>query len=81
VVARAWVDPAYKKRLLSTQLARTIEVTTKTIQRDIDYMHYQLNVPIEFGYARGGYYFTKPMTELPLFQLTEAELVSISVAR
>jgi proteasome accessory factor B len=64
-----------------TQLARTIEVTTKTIQRDIDYMRYQLNVPIEFDYARGGYYFTKPITELPLFQLTEAELVSIFVAQ
>ena len=64
-----------------TQLAREIEVTTKTIQRDIDYMRYQLNVPIEFDYARGGYYFTKPMTELPLFQLTEAELVSIFVAQ
>src|ERR1700758_320638 len=64
-----------------TQLARTIEVTTKTIQRDIDYMRYQLNVPIEFDYARGGYYFTKPITELPLFQLTEAELVSVFVAQ
>ena len=64
-----------------TQLARTIEVTTKTIQRDIDYMRYQLNLPIEFDYARGGYYFTRPMTELPLFQLTEAELVSIFVAQ
>jgi predicted DNA-binding transcriptional regulator YafY len=64
-----------------TQLARTIEVTTKTIQRDIDYMRYQLNVPIEFDYSRGGYYFTKLMTELPLFQLTEAELVSVFVAQ
>jgi proteasome accessory factor B len=64
-----------------TQLARTIEVTTKTIQRDIDYMRYQLNLPIEFDYARGGYYFTKPITELPLFQLTESELVSIFVAQ
>jgi hypothetical protein len=44
-------------------------------------MRYQLNVPIEFDYARGGYYFTKSMTELPLFQLTEAELVSIFVAQ
>ena len=38
-----------------TQLAETIEVTTKTIQRDIDYMRYQLDLPIEFDYARGGY--------------------------
>jgi predicted DNA-binding transcriptional regulator YafY len=64
-----------------TQLARSIEVTTKTIQRDLDYMRYQLNLPIEFDYARGGYYFTKPMTDLPLFQLTESELVSIFVAQ
>src|ERR1700721_238790 len=64
-----------------TQLARSIEVTTKTIQRDLDYMRYQLGVPIEFDYARGGYYFTKPMTDLPLFQLTECELVSIFIAQ
>ena len=64
-----------------TKLADTIEVTTKTIQRDIDYMRYQMSVPIEFDFAKGGYYFTKPMTELPLFQLTEAELVSVFVAQ
>ena len=28
-----------------TKLAETIEVTTKTIQRDIDYMRYQMSVP------------------------------------
>ena len=44
-----------------TQLARRIEVTTKTIQRDIDYVRYQINVPIEFDYARGGFYFTRPI--------------------
>jgi predicted DNA-binding transcriptional regulator YafY len=64
-----------------TQLARSIEVTTKTIQRDLDYMRYQLNLPIEFDYAQGGYYFTKAITDLPLFQLTESELVSIFVAQ
>jgi predicted DNA-binding transcriptional regulator YafY len=64
-----------------TQLARSIEVTTKTIQRDLDYMRYQLGLPIEFDFARGGYYFTKPTTDLPLFQLTESELVSVFVAQ
>jgi proteasome accessory factor B len=64
-----------------TQLARSIEVTTKTIQRDLDYMRYQLNLPIEFDYARGGYHFTKTITDLPLFQLTESELVSVFVAQ
>ncbi len=64
-----------------TQLARSNEVTTKTIQRDLDYMRHQLSLPIEFNYAQGGYYFTKPMTDLPLFRLTESELVSIFVAQ
>jgi proteasome accessory factor B len=64
-----------------TQLARSIEVTTKTVQRDLDYMRYQLNLPIEFDYARGGYYFTKTIIDLPLFQLTESELVSVFVAQ
>jgi predicted DNA-binding transcriptional regulator YafY len=64
-----------------TQLAETIEVTTKTIQRDIDYMRYQMSVPIEFDFAKGGYYFTRPIADLPLFQLTEAELVSVFVAQ
>ena len=64
-----------------TQLARSIEVTTKTIQRDVDYMRYQLGLPIDFDYARGGYYFTKTVTDLPLFQLTESELVSVFVAQ
>jgi len=64
-----------------TKLAETIEVTTKTIQRDIDYMRYQMSVPIEFDFAKGGYYFTRPITDLPLFQLTEAELVSVFVAQ
>jgi predicted DNA-binding transcriptional regulator YafY len=64
-----------------TQLASSIEVTTKTIQRDRDYMRYQLGLPIEFDYERGGYYFTKPTNDLPLFQLTEAELVSVFVAQ
>ena len=64
-----------------TQLARSIEVTTKSIQRDLDYMRYQLNLPIEFDYERGGYHFTKTVTDLPLFQLTESELVSVFVAQ
>ena len=44
-------------------------------------MRYQLGLPIEFDYARGGYYFTKATTDLPLFQLTESELVSVFVAQ
>jgi len=64
-----------------TKLAADIEVTIKTIQRDLDYMRYQLGLPIEFDYCRGGYYFTQSVDKLPLFELTEGELVSLFVAQ
>jgi predicted DNA-binding transcriptional regulator YafY len=44
-------------------------------------MRYQLGLPIEFDYARGRYCFTKAITDLPLFQLTKSELVSVFVAQ
>jgi predicted DNA-binding transcriptional regulator YafY len=64
-----------------TKLAADIEVTTKTIQRDLDYMRYQLGLPIEFDYCRGGYYFTQSVDKLPLFELAEGELISLFVAQ
>jgi predicted DNA-binding transcriptional regulator YafY len=64
-----------------TKLAADIEVTTKTIQRDLDYMRYQMSIPIEFDYTRGGYYLTQPIDKLPLFELAEGELISLFVAQ
>lgn len=64
-----------------TKLAADIEVTTKTIQRDLDYMRHQLSLGIEFDYCRGGYYFTESVDKLPLFELTEGELISLFVAQ
>jgi predicted DNA-binding transcriptional regulator YafY len=42
-------------------LAKRLEVSAKTVQRDIDYMRYQLNLPIEYDQERHGFYFTEPV--------------------
>jgi proteasome accessory factor B len=63
------------------RLATEIEVTTKTIQRDIDFMRDRLNLPIEYNDKRQGYEFTQPVESFPMVELSEAELISVFVAQ
>jgi predicted DNA-binding transcriptional regulator YafY len=64
-----------------TGLAGDIEVTTKTIQRDIDFMRDRLNLPIAYNGERKGYEFTQPVESFPMVELSEAELISVFVAQ
>jgi predicted DNA-binding transcriptional regulator YafY len=63
------------------RLAADIEVTTKTIQRDIDFMRERLRLPIAYGQEGGGYRFTQLVSSFPMVELTEAELVSVSIGQ
>jgi len=62
-------------------MAGEIEVTIKTIQRDIDFMRDRLHLPIVYDQVAGGYRFSAPVTNFPMMEITEAELVSILVAQ
>jgi predicted DNA-binding transcriptional regulator YafY len=62
-------------------LATDIEVTTKTIQRDVDFMRDRLNLPIAYNDKHRGYEFTQPVENFPLVELSEAELISVFVAQ
>jgi len=61
-------------------LGRQIEVSSRTVQRDIEYMRDMLGAPIEYDAARHGYYYSERKYSLPSAKLTEGELVSILVA-
>jgi predicted DNA-binding transcriptional regulator YafY len=63
------------------RLAVDIEVTTKTIQRDIDFMRERLHLPIAYDQEEGGYCFTQPVSNFPMVELTEAELVSVFIGQ
>jgi predicted DNA-binding transcriptional regulator YafY len=62
-------------------LSRKLEVSAKTVQRDIDYMRYQLNLPIEYDQENHGFFFAEPVTHFPSVHITESELVALLVAR
>jgi predicted DNA-binding transcriptional regulator YafY len=64
----------------ATQLARELEVSTKSIHRDLEFMRDRLNLPIEFSPARKGFRYTQKVDAFPTMQITEGELFALVVA-
>ena len=64
----------------ASTLAREIEVATKTIHRDIEFMRDRLNLPIEFNSTRNGYFYSGEVSAFPTMQITEGELFALVVA-
>ncbi len=62
-------------------LARRFEVSTKTIQRDIEFMRDRWQLPIEYDEVRHGFYYSEPVENLPLVTMSEGELVAMLVAQ
>ena len=48
-----------------TTLANEFEVSVRTIMRDVDFMKYRLDLPLEFDGQRNGYYYTRPGGAVP----------------
>ena len=64
----------------ATTLAHEIEVVTKTIHRDIDFMRDRLGLPVEYDGRKYGYYYTQEVSAFPTLQITEGELFALLVA-
>ena len=61
-------------------LANEFEVSVRTIMRDVDFMKYRLDLPLEFDGQRNGYYYTCPVEQFPQLPISEAEIFSLLVA-
>lgn len=64
----------------ATTLARELEVSTKSIQRDLDFMRDRLQLPIEYHPQKVGYHYTGEVTAFPTMHITEGELVALVIA-
>ena len=62
-------------------LAKEIEVTPKTIQRDVSFMRDQLGLPLEYDPLKHGYHYTQPVHEFPMLHLSRNDLVALFLAR
>jgi predicted DNA-binding transcriptional regulator YafY len=64
----------------ATALAETLEVSTKTVNRDIDFMRERLQLPVAYDKSRFGYSYPEPVSSFPTLQITEGELFALLVA-
>ena len=64
-----------------TKLMSTLEVSRKTIVRDIAFMRDRLELPIEFDAQIQAYRYTQPVTSFPTVNVTEGELLALLVAQ
>ena len=60
-----------------TRLADTLEVSRKTIVRDIAFMRDRLELPIEFDPRINAYRYTHPVNAFPTVHVTEGELMAL----
>src|SRR6266567_3400498 len=64
----------------ATALAVELEVSTKSIHRDIEFMRDRLELPLEYDARRNGYHYTQEVSSFPTLQITEGELFALLVA-
>lgn len=61
----------------ATSLAAALEVTTRTILRDIEFLRLNLKAPIAYDASHHGYYYTEADFRLPFFRISEGEYLAL----
>lgn len=64
----------------ASSLAKRLAVSTKTVQRDLDYLRDELEAPIEFERGENGYVYSRADYVLPFLPVDGKDLFSIGVA-
>lgn len=63
------------------KIADELEVSSKTIQRDIDFMRDRLGLPIEYDPLRFGFHYTEEVASFPSIEVSEGEVAALFVAQ
>src|ERR1035437_7964752 len=61
-------------------LARQLEVSSKSIHRDLEFMRDRLELPIQYDAKRFGFFYTEHVKAFPALQITEGEIFALVVA-
>ena len=63
------------------KIADELEVSSKTIQRDIDFMRDRLGLPIDYDPLHVGFYYTEEVASFPSIEVSEGEVAALFVAQ
>jgi proteasome accessory factor B len=62
-------------------MGEELEVSGKTIQRDLEFMRDRLNLPIAYDQPNLGYRYTEPVAAFPTIEVTAGEVLALCVAQ
>lgn len=61
-------------------LASEMEVSARTVMRDLEYMRDMFGAPISFDRGKHGFCYSEPGYDLPNIKISEGELLSLLIA-
>ncbi|PWU13937.1 MAG: hypothetical protein C5B50_18320 [Verrucomicrobia bacterium] len=64
----------------SSDLAKELEVSSKSIHRDVEFMRERMQLPLAWDGHRQGYYYSEKVNAFPVMQITEGEIIALVVA-
>jgi len=64
----------------AARMALELEVSSKSIHRDIEFMRDRMALPIEYDAVRHGFYYDGEVSSFPTMQISEGELFALIVA-
>jgi|694.fasta_scaffold27874_7 predicted DNA-binding transcriptional regulator YafY len=63
------------------QLSETLEVSSKTVMRDIEFMRDRLGLPMEYEPVRHGFFYTAPVRDFPVMKVSQGEVAALLLAQ
>lgn len=77
-----YIDQSVRRRKYPSakSLAAELEVSLRTVRRDIEFLRYSWGAPIGYCPVRKGYHYTEADYSLPLLKLSEGELLALVLA-
>jgi predicted DNA-binding transcriptional regulator YafY len=64
-----------------TGLSGELEVSGKTVMRDLDFMRDRLGLPLEYDAVRHGFHYTAPVRDFPTMKVSQGEVAALLLAQ
>jgi proteasome accessory factor B len=64
----------------ASTLSKDLEVSVRSISRDIDFMRDRMSLPISYDEVRHGFYYSEEVAAFPSLTISEGELFALAVA-
>ena len=62
-------------------LAAQLEVSAKTVMRDVEFMRDRLGLPLEYDAVKHGFYYTGAVRDFPVMKISQGEVAALLLAQ